>query len=142
MPIYFIFISSLSKAGIIQVVIALILVCFIFAAIFYTMRRFAVIVNKNVIFQVSDDSLARYLDIDESELNFIQLIGWQRNKSKEVIKIKWNDMKSITDKGHSLLIKSKSSSIIHGSGMMMIPKELENFSELEITIRQKTNLFI
>jgi hypothetical protein len=136
--IFFIFYSVTSKIPIATSLLSLCFTTIIVGAIFYANIGFGIIVAKTIVFKVSDDALSRNLDIDESKLNFIQLYGWQKNKLQlKLICIKWIDIKSITDKGHSLLIKSRNTNILNGNGMLMLPKEIEGFDELDKIIRSK-----
>jgi hypothetical protein len=125
--ILFPFTASEGSIGI--AVISALLSYLLFAGIYYGSRSVVILIYQNLIFKVNDYSLSREVLMDESKLNFFQQLIWERN-----------NIDSIKDQGHSLLVKCKGSSMWDGKGLLNLPKEIEGFDKFENIIRQKTSI--
>ena len=121
---------------------AIILTYILAAAVLYGTIKFSVLMMKSVEFIVTDSELRKRIAIEESQLNFFQKFQWKslQNKGLANVSIRWEDIGALKDQGHSLFVKSKNASSFFGSGIIVLPKEIDNFDKLEEVIRNKVSI--
>jgi hypothetical protein len=134
-------VPAVTEGEIVSSVIACLLTYALMGYIFYNSRSLSITIYQNMIFRVSDNFFSREVSIDSSKLSFYQKFMWESNKAAWNKLISLSDIDSIKDQKHSLLIKCKGVSRSAGGGMVILPKEVEGYEELEKILRQKTNIF-
>jgi len=109
----------------------------------FFIRRWGIKALKKELFHVTDKYIGRSIDADDLKTmqNFndsrrFSLTDSEIDKVMNVT-IPWSDIESITDKGQFLLIKSKGADTWKGIGMLSLPREIEDYDELEKIIRAK-----
>ena len=141
---FFVLVFSAKAHTIYDVIAPLGMTCALFTLLFFFGRQYGISINKKILFHVTDRYIGKSIDADMSFLSPLSIDHGQIvlsesdvEKLKKVI-ILWGEIEYIKDKGHSLLIKSKGADTWKGIGMLMLPKEIENFDELEKIIHTKT----
>lgn len=134
-------VPSFTEGQIVTSVIACLLTYALMAFIYYSSRSLSISIYQNMIFRVSDNFFSREVNVDTGKLNLIQKYQWEANRAAWNKLVSLSDIDSIKDQRHSLQIKCKGVSLSAGSAMVIVPKEVEGYEELENILRQKTNIF-
>ena len=96
---------------------------------------------ENLRIVVDDASITRVIDLDnESRMNFLHKYAYQRAKSISggyYSKIDFSDLKSVEIKKGDLWIKSTKSNSFNGKNIVLVPRELKGFEEVESLVREK-----
>jgi hypothetical protein len=95
---------------------------------------------ENLRIKIGNDSITRIIDLDnEPQMNFLHKNAYQHAKNTLggfYSKIDFNDFKSIELKKGNLWIKSSKSNSFNGKNIVLIPKELNGFKEVETIVRE------
>ncbi len=96
---------------------------------------------ENLKIEIDDVSITRIIDLDnESRMNFLHKNAYQRAKNisgSYYSKIDFSDLKSVEIKKGNLWIKSTKSNSFNGKNIVLVPRELKNFNEVERTVKEK-----
>ena len=96
---------------------------------------------ENLRIVVDDASITRVIDLDnESRMNLLHRYAYRRAKSISggyYSKIDFSDLKSVEIKKGDLWIKSTKSNSFNGKNIVLVPRELKGFEEVESLVRKK-----
>jgi len=108
--------------------------------VFINNIRFAQIAAENLQIIVDDSSITRIINLDnELRLNFLHKIGYKKAKNTYggfYEKIDFDSIKSIEKKDGDLWIKAPNATVL-GKNMVLVPKELKDFDEVEREINSR-----
>lgn len=94
--------------------------------------------NLNII--IDDNSITKVIDLNNEPLNFIHKMAYDRAKNifgDFYAKIDYNKIKSVEKKNGDLLIMTTESNTFNGKNILLIPRELINFDDLEKEINSR-----
>lgn len=101
---------------------------------YYLRRNFA----KSVVYWVSNDQIA--MTFDQNKLSSVSQFGMARNKSRFGTNaqqfIRTNEISSVKFSKSGIKIKSNDYNFFNGNGLIILPKEIENFENLEQQIEK------
>ena len=114
----------------------------IFGFIWFLISGFLIQANQNLVFKADDLGITRLIDLDGKSLSLLNQLQWSSLKAKngQSTFIAWGQIGTILDKGHSIWLRPKGFSVISAKGQIAIPKEVEQFGELELLLKNKTGL--
>lgn len=96
---------------------------------------------ENLRIIVDDVSITRIIDLDnEPRMNFLHKSAYQRAKNISggyYSKIDFSDLKSVEIKKGDLWVKSNKSNSFNGKNIVLVPRELKDFNEVERMIKEK-----
>jgi hypothetical protein len=113
---------------------------FVFAIVFlgfihYNNKKFTLLIAENFKIIIDKHSITRIIDLEnESRLNFFHKRAYEKAKSHSGVfytKIALNKIKSIEKKNGDLWIRPVNSSFLGEKGIVLVPRELESFNDLE-----------
>lgn len=96
---------------------------------------------ENLRIIVDDVSITRIIDLDnEPKMNILHKSAYQRAKNisgSYYSKIDFSDLKSVELKKGDLWVKSTKSNSFNGKNIVLVPRELKDFNEVERMISEK-----
>jgi len=98
---------------------------------------------ENLQILVDENSITRVIDLDkEPRLNIIHKLTYAKAKDaygSYYAKVEFKDIKSIEKNNGDLWVKSTNSNSFNGKNIVIVPKELSNFDDLEMELNNKLN---
>jgi hypothetical protein len=112
----------------------------IIGLIYLNNKKLSRLVAENYKVTIDESSIVKSIDLDsEPRMNFFHKYAFKRAKKISdgtYCKINFVDLKSIGNKQGDLIIKSTKSNSINGRNIVVIPKELNGFEEIENIITE------
>ncbi len=103
--------------------------------IYLNNKKLTKLTAENLQIVIDENSISRVIDLDkEPRLNFLHRMAYDRAKNISgayYAKVNFDNIKSIEKKNGDLLIKSTNSNAFNGKNIVLIPRELTNFDDIE-----------
>lgn len=114
---------------------SLLFVALIFGLIYLNNKKLTRLTAENLQIVIDDNSITRVIDLDnEPRLNFFHKLTYSRAKNISGVyyaKVDFNYIKSIERKDGDLWVKATNSNVFNDKNIVIIPRELANFDDLE-----------
>ena len=103
--------------------------------IYLNNKKLTRLTAENLQIVVDDHSITRVIDLDnEPRLNFFHRMAYDRVKNISggyYAKVDFDNIKSIEKKSGDLWVKATNSNAFNGKNIVLIPRELTNFDDIE-----------
>lgn len=113
----------------------------IVGSIYVNNKKMTRLSAENLVIRIDDSSITRTIDLDnEPRMNFLHKYGYKRAKSISGgydARIEFSDLKSIETKKGDLWVRSKSSYRLDGKNIVLVPRELLGYEEVESLLKEK-----
>lgn len=113
----------------------------IFGLIYLNNKKLTLLTAENLRIIVDDFSITRIVDLDnEPRMNLLHKIAYRRGKAISgnfYSKIDFDELKSVKLKKSDMRIKSYYSNSFTGENIVLVPRELRGFNEVERIIKEK-----
>ena len=107
----------------------------IIGLIYLNNKKLTRLTAENLKIVIDDNSITRVIDLDnEPRLNFLHKMAYDRAKNISggyYAKVDFDNIKSIENKNGDLWVKTTNSNAFNGKNIVLIPRELTNFDDIE-----------